>query len=181
MPVKYIALLRGINVGGKDIIKMADLKKAFEDMKCENVRTYIQSGNVIFSAAEKDKKIIAHNIEKTLSGKFNFSVSIALFTAAEMKKIEGNMPTEWDSNSENYRCDVWFLRAPLTAGEVMRSIELREGVDKAYNGKKVVYTSRLNSQMGKSYLSKIIQYPEVYQNITIRNRNTVKKITEMLE
>jgi len=179
MPVKYAALLRGINVGGKCIIKMEDLKKTFEEMKFNNVKTYIQSGNVIFSCAEKDKKILAQYIEKTLTKKYEFEVRIVLLSLADIKKVVAEIPPEWGTDPDQYRYDVWFLREPLTAGEIIQNIKIREGVDCAYKGKKVVYTSRLTSKMGKSYFTKIIQLP-IYQNISIRNWNTTKKLLELM-
>ena len=66
----YIALLRGINVGGNNIIKMVDLKLAFEEMEFSNVKTYIQSGNVIFSSDRKNKVELTDEIEKKLLEKF---------------------------------------------------------------------------------------------------------------
>jgi hypothetical protein len=70
--IQYLALLRGINVGGKNIIKIVDLKASFEAMGFSNVLTYIQSGNVVFQSDEKDKAVLATRIEKGLSKRFDF-------------------------------------------------------------------------------------------------------------
>ena len=67
----YLALLRGINVGGNNIIKMDELKKTFEELNFSDVKTYIQSGNVLFKDAEKDRMKISEKIEKALLGKLN--------------------------------------------------------------------------------------------------------------
>ncbi|RPI70922.1 MAG: DUF1697 domain-containing protein, partial [Ignavibacteriales bacterium] len=69
--IQWLALLRGINVGGNNIIKMADLKTCFESLKFSDVETFIQSGNIIFKSEEKDKFILTDKIEKALSKTFN--------------------------------------------------------------------------------------------------------------
>lgn len=69
--IQYLALLRGINVGGKNIIKMVDLKACFEEMDLSDVTTYIQSGNVVFASTETDSAKLTDKIEKTLSKRFN--------------------------------------------------------------------------------------------------------------
>jgi uncharacterized protein (DUF1697 family) len=158
---------------------MSDLVKTFEEMKLENVKTYIQSGNVIFTAAEKDRSKLTAAIEKALTNKYGFDARIVLLTLAEMKKIVAAIPDEWGADS-GYRHDVWFLRETLTVDEVMRNVRIRDGVDKVHGGKKVVYASRLISHAGKSNLPKIIQLP-LYQNMTIRNRNTTMKLLELME
>ncbi len=92
----YIALLRGINVGGKNIIKMASLKQMFEAMGFCEVKTYIQSGNVLFKSNEEEellRKKIEHEIEVT----FGFSVIVILRTSAELEQIIENCPFSEDA------------------------------------------------------------------------------------
>ena len=69
---RYIALLRGINVGGNNIIKMTDLKVVFEEIGFTAVSTYIQSGNVLFSTQEQNKQTIEAKIEEHLSKRFDY-------------------------------------------------------------------------------------------------------------
>lgn len=95
----YIALLRGINVGGKNIIKMAELKRVFETIGLCEVKTYIQSGNVLFKSNEQEeflRKIIEHEIGVA----FGFSVTVMLRTAAELYRIIENCPFSKDEISE---------------------------------------------------------------------------------
>jgi len=176
----YLALLRGINVGGKNIIKMASLKTAFEEMGVSCVKTYIQSGNVIFCAGETDKAKLTRKIEKNLSQKFGYEARVLLLGLAEYRKIIEGAPAGFGDEPEKYRRDVWFLMEGLSAAEVIRNLSPREGVDWIHAGKGAVYTKRLTSQMGKSRLSKINQLP-MYQNMTIRNWNTSRKLLEMME
>ncbi|AFM43162.1 hypothetical protein Desaci_4311 [Desulfosporosinus acidiphilus SJ4] len=87
----YIALLRGINVGGKNVIKMVDLKKVFEAMGLSDVQTYIQSGNVLFKSNEQEESLrnrLEHQIEAT----FGFSVTVVLRTSAELQQLISDYP-----------------------------------------------------------------------------------------
>ena len=174
-----LALLRGINVGGKNLIKMDALKAAFEEMGFTRVKTYIQSGNVIFYAGEADKIKLTKKIEKNLSQKFGYEARVLLLNLAEYRKIIEGAPAGFGDEPEKYRCDVWFLMEGLNAAEVIRNLNPREGVDLVYAGKGAIFTKRLTSQTGKSRLSKINQLP-MYQNMTIRNWNTSRKLLEMM-
>ena len=87
----YIALLRGINVGGRNIIKMAQLKSTFEEMGFSEVKTYIQSGNVVFKSGE-DENILKEKIQSYLEEVFGFKVSVVLRTGWELEQIVLNQP-----------------------------------------------------------------------------------------
>lgn len=87
----YIALLRGINVGGKNMIKMIDLKRVFETMRLCEVQTYIQSGNVLFKANE-DEESLRKKIESEIEAAFGFSATVVLRTAEELQRIISHCP-----------------------------------------------------------------------------------------
>jgi len=178
MKTSYIALLRGINVGGKNIIKMEMLKQCFAEMVFFDVKTYIQSGNVIFKTEETDKLKLTKNIENQLKKTFSAEIKILVITADELVETIENAPENFGTEPEKFRYDVWFLLPPVTANNIVQNICLREGVDFLQAGKNAVYTSRLTNQMGKSYLSKIMKTP-IYKNFTIRNWNTTTKLLEL--
>ncbi len=175
---QYLVLLRGINVGGKNIIKMADLKANFEAMGFTNVRTYIQSGNVLVESAEKDKDLLTAKIESELSRRFNFQARVVVVSQKELAAIIKSAPEGFGQDDENFRYDVIFLKEPLTPKEAMKSVSVREGVDTAHAGKQALYFSRLISRASQSHLTKIIGLP-VYQNMTIRNWNTTTKLLDL--
>jgi uncharacterized protein (DUF1697 family) len=89
---KFIALLRGINVSGQKLIKMSDLKSLFEDLNFTKVQTYIQSGNVIFSAKEKSNKKVEDKISSAIKSKFGFDVHVVLVTPEEIEHIIQSNP-----------------------------------------------------------------------------------------
>ena len=176
---KYAALLRGINVGGKNLIKMTELKACFEALGFENVGTYIQSGNILFSADEPDQARLTSQIEAALSTAFNYQSRAVVRSDEQMKEIVAHAPKDFGSDPATYRYDVIFLKEPLTSAEAMQSVSTKEGVDQAFAGDGVLYFSRLISKATQSHLTRIIGMP-VYQSMTIRNWNTTTKLLEMM-
>ena len=178
MNTYYIALLRGINVGGKNIIKMEHLKQVFDNMGFSDVKTYIQSGNVIFRTSESNKFQLTERIENQLQKCFSTEIKTLVLTTDELAETVENAPENFGTEPEKYRYDVWFLLPPTMVSDVVSNVRLREGVDFLQAGKNVIYTSRLTSHMGKSYFSKIMQ-TQISKNFTIRNWNTTTKLLEL--
>lgn len=177
---QYVALLRGINVGGNNIIKMVDLKACFEKIGLAEVATYIQSGNVLFSTDEKDKTSLINTIEKALSDSFAYNSRLVLLTHEHLKRIVDEAPPEFGQQKDAYRYDVIFLKEPLTAAEAMKSVTTKAGIDTVHQGQAVLYFSRLSSKAGQSHLTKIVSLP-VYQQMTIRNWNTTTALLARME
>jgi uncharacterized protein (DUF1697 family) len=132
---QYLALLRGINVGGKNIIKMRHLKACFEASKLENVATYIQSGNVLFETAETDTVKLVRTLESALSKAFSpYKVRIVLCSHARLRQIVRKAPKGFGLEPQKYRYDVIFLREPLTASQP-------KGCDhKAWSGRSIPWS-----------------------------------------
>jgi uncharacterized protein (DUF1697 family) len=180
LKTQYVALLRGINVGGKNIIRMVDLKTCFEKMGFTDVATYIQSGNVLFKSDEDNKIKLISKIEKELSKSFNYASVIVLVNYEQLAALIKEVPTGFGEQPDEYKYDVFFLKEPFKADEAIKSIKVREGVDNIYPGKDAIYSSRLISKAGQSYLSKIISLP-VYKFMTIRNWNTTSRLFELMK
>ncbi len=176
---KHVALLRGINVGGNNIIKMTDLILCFEGMGFKDVSTYIQSGNVLFRTSEEDIIALTGRIEKELTERFSYSSKIVVITHEQMLRIVEEAPDRFGQEPERYRYDVLFLKDPLISKEVMEKLKLKEGVDKAYQGDKAVYFSRLISKAAQSRLTKVNTLA-IYQNITVRNWNTTVRLLGLM-
>jgi len=173
-------LLRGINVGGGNIIRMTDLKACFEGIGCADVATYIQSGNVVFRSKEKDPARLAARMERALSARFAYAARAVVLDHKQLAYVVLRAPAGFGKQPAKYRYDVMFLRSPVTATEVMKSISLKEGVDNATKGKGVLYFSRLISKATQSHLHRIIALP-VYQQMTIRNWNTTTKLLALMD
>jgi uncharacterized protein (DUF1697 family) len=181
MITQYLALLRGINVGGKNIIKMADLKACFEANRFGNVATYIQSGNVLFTAPETDPSSLAGKIEAALSSTFPaYKARIMLRSYEELNQIARSAPQGFGSQPKEYRYDVLYLRAPLTAPQVLEGLSIKPGVDEVFAGPGVLYFSRLIAKASQSHLTRIVSLP-IYQEMTIRNWNTTCKLLALMD
>jgi uncharacterized protein (DUF1697 family) len=176
---RYVALLRGINVGGANVIPMAALRAAFERLGLVDVATYIQSGNVLFSGGG-DPIRLAKRIEQELSGEFGYQATIVLRSHAQMKAIVGGAPRGFGAAADRFRYDVVFLKEPLVAGEALPAVRTREGVDEAHAGEGVIYFSRLIARASQSHLPRLVSTP-VYKHMTIRNWNTTTKLLQLME
>jgi uncharacterized protein (DUF1697 family) len=177
---RYVALLRGINVGGKNLIPMTALAACFEENGFEEVRTYIQSGNVMFSIGTSSQAELTRRIERMLAAAFEYEASVVLRSRAQMQAIVERAPEGFGVDPARYRYDVIFLKAPLTERSAMKSVATKEGVDRAWAGSGVLYFSRLTSRAAQSRLSRIVSMP-VYRDMTIRNWNTTTKLLELVE
>ncbi len=177
---QYLALLRGINVGGNNIIKMTDLKARFEDIGFKEVATYIQSGNVLFMSPDLNHGKLNDKIEKALSKRFNYQSRIVVVSHEQLRSVIEHAPQEFGRDPAKYRYDVIFLKQPLLAKDAIKSVSTKTGVDQAYAGKDVLYFARLIKEATRSHLPRLIALP-VYQNMTIRNWNTTTKLLALME
>ena len=177
---RYVALLRGINVGGKNLIKMPALKAAFENDGFENVSTYIQSGNVLFDSPDSSSPQLTKRIEKMLAEAFDYVPTVIVRNRRQMRGIVDRSPKGFGSQPAKYRYDVIFLKEPLTAKAAVKHVPTNPAVDAAQAGSGVLYFSRLTAQATASRLNKIIGSP-IYASMTIRNWNTTTKLLELME
>jgi uncharacterized protein (DUF1697 family) len=178
--MKYVALLRGINVGGNNIIKMMELKACFEKLGFANVASFIQSGNIIFESPVKNSIILVNKIEKALSKSFKYKSTVVLVSDKQLKQVVNGAPKGFGQNPAKYRYDVLFLRPSLSTKDALKQLSLKEGVDEAFAGKGVLYFSRLDSRATQSKLNRVASLP-MYQEMTIRNWNTTTKLYALTE
>jgi uncharacterized protein (DUF1697 family) len=176
----YVALLRGINVGGKNLIGMAALKSCLEEHGFRDVATYIQSGNVVFRAGGSERAKLAPRIEAALAATFGGRLAVVVRSRVELKAIVESAPEGFGGQPSKYRYDVVFLKEPLTARAALSGVPLKEGVDEARAGPGVLYLSKRIAKASQSRLSRVSGLP-IYQSMTIRNWNTTTKLLAMLE
>jgi uncharacterized protein (DUF1697 family) len=174
----YLALLRGINVGGNAVLKMADLKKAVEAQGFSNVSTYIQSGNLIFESTEIKSSTVAAALENIISNNFQIKSKAVLRTFAHLEKVVSGVPAEWKTR-DDLRCYLAFTADNITPQDVMSEVKLREGVDFMQAGDGVLYMTTLLSGLTKSGFTKLVS-TRIYQDITMRNYNTVQKLFALM-
>jgi uncharacterized protein (DUF1697 family) len=178
---RHVALLRGINVGGKNAIPMPTLKTCFEEAGFANVATYIQSGNVVFDAPSSRQAELTRRIEGILRKAFgHYDASVVVRSRSQMRAIVERAPKGFGTEPATYRYDVVFLKPPLTAKTAIKEVSTKEGVDRIWAGTGVLYMSRLDSRATQSRLNRVASLP-IYKSMTIRNWNTTTKLAELLE
>jgi len=177
--MKYVALVRGINVGGKNLIRMGDLKECLERNGYESVATYIQSGNVIFESGTRDTAKLTRALEAALAASFDCQPAVVLRSHNQLETVVAEVPPEWKKRRD-LRCYVAFLRQPLTARQALGKMAPREGVDSVAAGKGVVYMTTLVSRLKQSGFTKLVG-TDIYRDITIRNYTTCQKILALMQ
>ncbi len=176
----YVILLRGINVGGKNKLPMADLKNCLEELGFSQVVTYIASGNVILKS-DKSPDEIKTDIEEALPRRFkldNELIKVLVLTRNQFQAIIDQKPEGFGEQPEKYHSDAIFLMG-IDSAQTISIFEPREGVDQVWPGFGVIYSQRLSAQRTKSRLNKIMASP-AYKAMTIRNWNTTTKLLEIL-
>ena len=176
---RYVALLRGINVGGRNKVAMADLREAFEADGYEAVQTYIQSGNVLFDTDRPPAGLEA-DIEAMLEERFGVPLVVVVRSHRQLRDVVNKAPDGFGAEPATYHSDVIFLRAPLAPQEAMGVVALRDGVDQAWAGRGVLYFARLSERRTQSRMSSIVGTPE-YQRMTIRSWSTTTKLLALLD
>ncbi|MEJ2638111.1 MAG: DUF1697 domain-containing protein [Desulfosarcinaceae bacterium] len=170
-----IALFRGINVGGKHILPMKDLARIMEEMGCRKVRTYIQSGNVVFRPGEQDRNTLAQRISRKISKIHGFAPKVLLLSADELKTAMTNTPFPTESGKTVH---LFFLETPSPAPDMERIATLKAKSEDFSLHQNVFYLHAPNG-IGRSKLAaKVEQCLDV--PVTARNWNTVKKLLEMV-
>lgn len=177
----YVVLIRGINVGGKNKVPMADLKECLEQLGFASVSTYIASGNVIL-ASDQDPDEVRDRIEAALPAHFELDdeiIRVLVLTREQFQAVIENKPEGFGEQPEKYHSDAIFLMG-IDSAQTMHLFKPKEGVDQVWPGDGVIYSQRLSAQRSKSRLNRIMAAPE-YKSMTIRNWNTTTKLWALLE
>jgi uncharacterized protein (DUF1697 family) len=176
--MRYVALLRGINVGGKTLVKMADLKACIEGLGFDGVSTYIASGNVLFSSDERDAAKLERAIDNAIEKRFRLPVKVVVLDRAAYARIVKAIPKSWVGD-QTLRANVAFVRRGTDAKQVVRELEPDEAVEevKAVSGAILWATKR--DALNKSVMRKLIG-GAAYKELTVRNLNTTLKLQELL-
>lgn len=169
--MKYVALLRGINVGKNNRIDMKSLKSLFEMNGYLNVSSYINSGNVIFES-DKLLKIIVAEIESSLLKRTGAKISVLVKTVNELAQIAAQIPANWE-NDAGQRTDIAYLFDEADAEGIINELPIRkEYLDIRYTAGALIWNVK-RENYNKSQLNKIIGH-RLYQYMTIRNVNTAR-------
>jgi uncharacterized protein (DUF1697 family) len=162
--MKYVALLRGINVGGNRKVEMKKLKQIFEGLDFKNVSTYINSGNVIFESEEKEKNIL-DKIEKELEKQFGDKIPVLIKSVDDLKKIVKNIPKDW-KNDDTQKTDVAYLFPKIDNEKILEELPVKKDFIEVKYVKGVIVWNVKRENYNKSHLNKIISH-KLYKFMTI--------------
>ncbi len=177
--IRYVALLRGINVGGNNIIPMKALVATFEGLKLANVSTFIASGNVLFESPERDARALEKRIEKALSKAFDYDATVVVKSKAEMDRIVDGLPTSWKRVDAKRKYNVVFLRHEIDDATILDGLAPKPGIEEVAYGPGAIYWSAKTSDLARTSMVKLSS-KAIYKHVTVRNLNTTKKIHELL-
>jgi uncharacterized protein (DUF1697 family) len=175
----YVALLRGINVGGNNMVSMKSLKENFERLGFQNVRTYINSGNVVFSTPETDPQDLEERIDRMLEQKYRLKGRTVVRTRRDVAAIVKTLNQE-DTSDPEWRCNVIFLRNTIDPKKTLKRLDLKAEIERVVccPGTWVWFASVRD--LPRSTMMKLGRTP-LYQEMTVRNVNTTRAILALME
>lgn len=176
----YVALLRGINVGGNAIVSMAKLKVTFEHAGFVNVKTFINSGNVIFRATETNQAKLCAKIEASIKKDFKLDIRVTTRSLADYAKMLKTFPKDWGTDPK-CRHYVLFLFPEVDSKNTLKELAPREGIDQAWYAKGAILWSTDLKALTRSSLQKMMSVPKMYRAMTIRNANSTRKIFALMQ
>ncbi|MFD1902230.1 DUF1697 domain-containing protein [Enterococcus termitis] len=176
---KYVALLRGVNVGGKNKIAMPVLKKAFEDHGFLDVVTYINSGNIVFTSPSQEIRTLIKKSERIIKETFGLDIPVMIVSKNELEDLLQHTPKWWgDSNKEIIHYAI-FLIPPICIEEVFEAVgEIKPEYEQITHHNNVIFWSAPRETFSKARWSKIAS-SSVNNHVTIRNANTISKLLSL--
>ena len=177
---RYVALLRGINISGKNKIPMAELKKEFERLGFIEAKTYMNSGNVVFSSDEDDIEKITKQIETMIKQQFGFDIPVFVISKEKLEDILRNAPDWWGNDNKEIYDNLIFIMPPVTFSDVYNEIgEPKEELEKIKDYKETVFCSFSRKDYQKTNWWSKTASANISTKLTIRTANTVRKIVTM--
>ena len=175
--MRYVALLRGINVGGKTLIKMADLRACVEQLGFDDVSTYIASGNVLF-ATDGDANRLADTIEHAIEERFELPVKVVVLDRLAYGRVVKAIPKAWIGD-DAVRANVAFVRPGTDAKKVVGELDPDPAIEEVKAVKGAILWATRRDALNRSTLRKLIA-GAAYKELTVRNLNTTLKLQELL-
>ncbi|WP_059050572.1 DUF1697 domain-containing protein [Paenibacillus senegalimassiliensis] len=174
----YVALLRGINVGGNNKIDMKALKAAFELAGMQHVKTYINSGNIVFVNDQLSRTDLAAVLEAAIEAEFGLHIRVLVRSLEQMEVVATMLPEDW-SNDERLKSDVLFLWDEVDEATVPTELPLKPGIGTLLFAPGAVLYSVDRADAGRSGMNKLVG-SKLYAQMTVRNVNTTRQILKLM-
>jgi uncharacterized protein (DUF1697 family) len=175
----YVALLRGINVGGKNMIAMKALKESFERLRFTDVSTYINSGNILFRSRSGDARKLERTIEKMLVAEHRLGCKVVVRSAGEMARLIEQLPRSWNG-AQDWRYNVIFLRHSIDSEGVVAALGATPGIEHVRYVPGTLLWSARAEDVERTALHKL-STKKLFQDMTVRNANTTRKLHALLQ
>lgn len=175
----YVALLRGVNVGGNNMISMKELKGSFEELGFAQVTTYINSGNIVFATKEADARKLEKKIEQMLAKDYDLGSKVVVRSLAEMEQLVQSLPPGWGEDSE-WRYNVIFLRHTIDSEEILKDVPVKEEIEELLYRPGTLLWSAQVAEITRTNMSKLSS-KKMFQEVTVRNLNTTRKLCALMK
>jgi uncharacterized protein (DUF1697 family) len=167
-----------VNVGTANRVEMARLRAAIERLGFDRVRTYINSGNLMFEAASTDRVKLTDRVESAIEEEFGFRVAVLLWTADELARLVASLPKDCTEDATN-RCNVLFLWPDVDDESVLEQMPANPDVERVRYLPGAVIWRIDRAKASRSRISKLVG-TALYRQISIRNSNTVRKLDQLM-
>ena len=173
----HVALLRGINVGGKNRVAMADLRRLVADLGGSGVATYINSGNVVFDHPTTDHVVLAAQIETAIRAELAVQCRVLVKSGSDVRAVAAAVPPDW-TNGPQLKTDVVYLLDGVDPAEASAALRPQDGIDHVVHGPGAFVWMVQRGDAARSGLLRMVGTP-LYRQATIRNVNTARKLAAM--
>src|SRR5437762_505665 len=175
----FVCLLRGINVGGNNMISMSSLKTSFERMGFTDVTTYINSGNIIFRAKHSDARKLEIKIERMLEREYKLGCKVVVRSFSEMAALVKSLPKAWNDDAL-WKYNVIFLRHSIDSKDIVDLLNAKPEIEELVYRPGTLLWSVKVSDVSRTAMQKL-PAQKIFQDMTVRNLNTTKKIYELMK
>jgi uncharacterized protein (DUF1697 family) len=175
----FVALLRGVNVGGNNMISMSSLRDSFTRLGFKDVASYINSGNLLFKTKADDARKLEKKIEGMLAKGYNFESKVVVRSYAEMSSLVKKLPKNWNDH-EHWRYNVMFLRHSIDSDKILAQLSPKDGIEEVtYVPGTLLWSVEISNAKRTTMLK--LSSQKVFQDMTVRNLNTTRKLHDLMK
>ncbi len=175
----FVALLRGINFGGNNMISMKSLKASFEELGFQQVATYINSGNILFKSAQSDARKHEVKIEKMLVAEYQLGCKVVIRSAEEMASLVRKLPKDWTGDAD-WRYNVIFLRHTIDSKDIVKELNAKPEIEQVTYVPGTLLWSAHVKDLTRTAMAKMASH-KLFQEMTVRNVNTTRKLHALMQ